>query len=371
MIRPRSLLVLRLACLVAMGVSVALLIDSMRPAPAFCVTGSGCDQIRRLGYGKVAGVPVAGLGLGAFGGLMAMTFFPAARQLTGLAAMAGGLAGLGLIAMQAFVLHLFCKLCLIVDVSSLVAAAAGFSLYHSSGVGERDEGQMMWAGALVAALGLPWALAASTPPGGPVPASVRALWKPGHVNVVDFGDFECPHCRAAHPRLEAAIKAVPEAKINLVRRTLPLTMHPHARDASRAWLCAVEQGKGDAMADHLFTGELTTAAIEDHARESKLDLDAFHRCLEGKAVDETLASHIALVRGADFKGLPTVWVNDRLLLGASEESVYVEALRKAASGQDGPGAPTWPVPTVLVVAIGLAALGWRAARTERQATQGA
>ncbi|RYE90587.1 MAG: hypothetical protein EOO75_09975 [Myxococcales bacterium] len=362
MIRPRSLLALRLACLVAIGVSVALLIDSLRPMPAFCVTGSGCDQIRRLGYGKIAGVPVAGLGLGAFGGLFTLTFFPAARQMTGLAAMAGGVVGLGLIAAQAFILHLFCKLCLVVDVSAIAAAVAGYFLFHSSGVGERDDGQLMWAGALTAALGLPWALAASTPPGGPVPAAVRSLWKADHVNVVEFSDFECPYCRLAHPRIEAARQAVPGARVNLVRRTLPLPMHPHARDASRAWLCAVEQGKGDAMADHLFSGDLTTAAIDEHAQQSALDLDAFHRCLQGTAIDDTLASHIALVRGADFKGLPAVWVNERLLLGASDESVYIEALRQAAAGQTGSGTPTWPVPVVLVVSLVLAGLGWRAGR---------
>src|SRR5689334_4080247 len=48
-------LVFRLAVLVALGVSTALLIDYLRPMPAFCDMGSGCEQIRASGRGRLFG----------------------------------------------------------------------------------------------------------------------------------------------------------------------------------------------------------------------------------------------------------------------------------------------------------------------------
>ncbi len=365
MIRPRSLLVLRLACIVAIAVSMALLLDSLAPAPSFCVTGSGCDSIRQT-YGKIAGIPVSALGLSAFGGLFFLTFSHELRWLTARAAIFGGFIGLGLLAFQAFAIQTFCKLCVIVDLSSMVAAGAGFLLLKSEGTETRDRGRLGWVGALIAAAGLPWALVQLAPPGA-VPRQVRSVWEPGVVNVVEFSDFECPYCRKAHPSIEAAIKAVPDVKVHLVRRTLPLTLHPHARDASRAWLCADSLGKGDAMADRLFTGELTTEAINEHARVVGLDPAAFQRCLAGKEIDETLEKHIAFVRSSDFKGLPTVWVNDRRLLGASEPQVYVDAIRDAAAGSSGAGGKTWPIALVLVLSLGFIGLGVQSARSSSAA----
>lgn len=358
MTHPRSLLVLRLAALLALGVSVALLIDSMRPQPAFCALGSGCDKIRQLGYGSVAGVPVPALGIASFSGLLSLSFVPEpwAAKLTGGGAMLGGLIAASLIAMQALVLGAFCKLCMVTDSAAIVAAVAGFFVLRADPA-ERKEGALMpWAGLLIAAVGVPWGLS-SLSPAPPVPRQVLSVWKPGAVNVVEFSDFECPFCRQAHPVLESALHKTSDLKINFVRKTMPLPSHPNARDASRAYLCADAQGKGDAMADRLFTQvSLSRSGLEDAARQLELPLDAFRACLDDKATDQRVDEHIAFVRNADFKGLPTVWINSQRLLGAQEEHKYVEAIRKAASGSESDGS-VLPLAFVLLASVGLVALG--------------
>ncbi len=60
------LLVLRLALLVAVAVSAALLVDYVQPLPSFCDVGSGCYKVRASGYGSILRVPVPLLGLLAF-----------------------------------------------------------------------------------------------------------------------------------------------------------------------------------------------------------------------------------------------------------------------------------------------------------------
>lgn len=363
MVRPRSLLLLRLASLLAIGVSTALLIDSLRPQPAFCSTGSGCDEIRRLGFGKVAGVPVPALGLSAFGGLFSFTFFPSMRQITARAAIFGGVMGLVLLGVQAFVLHLFCKLCLIVDTSALVAAFAGYQLSNTHEE-PRDPGRIAWLGALVAALGLPPAIVANQPP-DPVPRAVRSVWKPGYVNIVEFSDFECPFCRMAHPILEEAIHKASDLKINLVRKTMPLPMHPNARLASHAYLCAVQAGKGPEMADRLFAGSLSKNAHSVDARELGIPTETFDACMENKDIEAEIDRHITFVRNSNFQGLPTVWINEKLILGARDGATYSEAIRAAAAGPAEQSGKAWPLALVGVLSLGLGLLGLRSAARER------
>src|SRR6185295_5203511 len=74
----------------------------------------------------------------------------------------------------------------------------------------------------------------------------------GKVTVVDFVDFECPFCRLTHAELAPAIEAR-RAKIRVARKHVPLRMHRHALDAAKAGCCGETLGKGDAMADALFS----------------------------------------------------------------------------------------------------------------------
>jgi len=357
MVRPRSLIALRLACIVALGVSMALLLDSMRPQPAFCVSGSGCDQIRKLGLGRVAGVPVPAIGLGAYGSLLLLSFVPSLRQLTAIASMIGGLLGLGLIGFQALVLGILCKFCVVVDLSAMLAGGAGYALLKDESAGH-DHGLLAWVGLLLAALGLPPALAHLAPP-VPVPRTVQALQKPDMVNVIEFSDFECPFCRLTHPALDAALHHATDLKINFIRKTMPLPSHLHARDASRAYLCAESLGKGSEMADKLFAGSLSELGIRLAYGELNLPEEDFKKCLEDPATEAKIEASIGFVRSSNFQGLPTVWVNDQLLLGAKTEDEYLAAFRKAAAGSKNEGGSPLPVALVAALSLGLIGLGVR------------
>jgi protein-disulfide isomerase len=356
MIRPRALLVLRLAALVALGVSVALLLDTLRPLPAFCALGSGCDKIRRLGYGSVAGVPVALLGLLSFLGLFGLSLVPSARRLTAAGAIAGGVIGAGLLLFQVVKLGVLCKLCAIVDSMSLTAAVAGVFLWRDLGK-PQDVSPLVWLGGVIAALGLPAAIAEIQPP-PPVPPSVARLWVPDQVTIVEFSDFECPFCRLAHPHIEEALAAWKGKPVHFVRKTMPLPAHPHARDCSRGYVCAARQGKGDAMADRIFRNDdLSIESIESSAAALGLDMNAFRACRAAPETDQAIDADVAFVRAADFQGLPTVWIGDQKLLGARETAEYSAALAHAASGESASTGRFWPLAAVLIAAGGLLALG--------------
>jgi protein-disulfide isomerase/uncharacterized membrane protein len=341
--RFTALSVLRFAAIVAMGFSVALIVDATRAVPAFCAAGSGCDAVRKSGYSTAFGVPVPYMGLLAFAVLFVLAMSHASRRrLAAWASVAGGLVALGLLGLQAFVIHAFCTLCLGVDLSALVAAGAGVMLLREKSPKPKAEllPGASWAALVLAALFGPIA-AGTMVPATSAPADIRAFWQPGVVNIVELSDFECPFCRLNHPALE---KAMREAKqpIHFVRVSMPLKSHEHARDATRAYLCSVQQDKGDAMADALFRLDPPSAAqaLRVAEEELKLDLDRYRACLLDPKTEERIEADTALVRRTEFKGLPTTWVNDQKLLGAKPEAEISEAIAAAAAGQAtgrGPG----------------------------------
>ncbi len=338
--RSTALTILRLACIVAMGFSVALIVDATRVAPAFCAPGSGCDAVRKSGFSSVGGIPVPHVGLLAYAVVFVLAMSKdVARHWGARLASVGGLVASGLIALQALVIEAFCTLCLGVDTSAIVAGAAGVFLLRSKEPTPEVLPGATWAALVLAALFGP--IAASTmAPNTAAPADIRAFWKPGVVNIVELSDFECPFCRVNHPELEKAKKASKQP-LSFVRVSVPLPGHPNARPATRAYLCSVEQGKGEEMADALFIADPPSEANAAAAAERiGLDLPRFKACVIDAKTDAKIDADIAMVRKGDFKGLPTTWINDQKLLGAKPTTEIAAAIEAASLGEvagRGPG----------------------------------
>lgn len=72
------------------------------------------------------------------------------------------------------------------------------------------------------------------------------------VTLVEYGDFQCPHCAAAHPNLEEVLRQRADS-VRLVFRHFPLTnVHPHAELAAETAEAASEHGRFWEMHDWLF-----------------------------------------------------------------------------------------------------------------------
>ena len=72
------------------------------------------------------------------------------------------------------------------------------------------------------------------------------------VILVEYGDFECPHCGRAYPIVKAARRQLGES-LALVWRQFPLSeIHPHAIHAAEATEAAGAQRKFWEMHDLLF-----------------------------------------------------------------------------------------------------------------------
>src|SRR5207245_6743785 len=72
------------------------------------------------------------------------------------------------------------------------------------------------------------------------------------VTLVEYGDYECPHCGRAHPIVREAQKRM-GSRLRFVFRNFPLAeMHPHAVHAAEAAEGAAVQDKFWEMHDLLF-----------------------------------------------------------------------------------------------------------------------
>jgi protein-disulfide isomerase/uncharacterized membrane protein len=326
---------LRAAVLVALLGSSALVVDYLSPQPSFCGAGSGCSVVRQdeLSHLGGLGVPLPAVGLMAFTALYTLSLLPGERRrLAGAAAILAGVLGAALLGVQTFRIRTFCSLCTIVDVSAIVAAVAG-ALYLLQRKREATPGEPLRDGAWMA-LG---ALAVSAPllwpsvrPAPPVPPAIAKFHQPGKINVVEFVDFQCPFCRMFHPRLKA-VTAEYADRVHFTRLDLPLNMHPLARGAARAHVCAIARGKGDAMADALFeTDNLEPAGLLAAGEKVGLDRAELERCLAAPETEAAVARSERILPDAKLlEGLPTTFVGSTMLVGAQEDATLRDAFDRA------------------------------------------
>ena len=130
-----------------------------------------------------------------------------------------------------------------------------------------------------------------------------------------------------------------------------------AREATRAYLCASAQGRGDAMADWLFSADdVSAGSCTKQAATLGLDLSRFVACVVDPATEATVTREAAAIEAADFQGLPTVWIGAQRLIGydsSTGAARYGNALARAANHDD-----TRPrlVPLAIVAVLVLLAL---------------
>lgn len=145
------------------------------------------------------------------------------------------------------------------------------------------------------------------------------------VTVVEYGDLECPYCRAAAPVLRRLVEES-DGRVRLVWRHFPLfQVHPHALAAALAAEAAGAHGRFWQMQRLLLAHQdaLTDADLAAYAHELDLDPDE----VAGAAADRYARAVQADYEGGidlDVPGTPTLFVDGVRYRGRLE----LEALRQ-------------------------------------------
>ncbi len=139
-----------------------------------------------------------------------------------------------------------------------------------------------------------------------------------NVTLIEYGDFECPACKAYYP----IVKSVKEKygdDITFQFRNFPLVqIHKNAMVAHRAAEAAGIQGKFFEMHDILYerqeswkTMTSPVSAFESYASELGLDLDKFRADFASEAVNATINADIKQGQLINATSTPTFVLNGK------------------------------------------------------------
>ena len=145
------------------------------------------------------------------------------------------------------------------------------------------------------------------------------------ITVVEFSDFECPHCRDLFRNLKALETQYPQVRV--VYKDFPLTqVHPWTETASIGARCAYIQSP-DAfwkIHDSLFENQdlISTENIWEKllgfASTAGLDTDAFKACMSSTEAKQAVEANRADGEALNVNSTPTVFVNGRMLITADK-----------------------------------------------------
>ncbi len=155
----------------------------------------------------------------------------------------------------------------------------------------------------------------------------------GEVELLEYGDFECPYCRDAAPSVARALERM-DGRARLRWRHFPIaSKHPHAQRAAEAAEAAGAQGRFWEMHDLLFANQ---RALEDddlvgYARELGLDADRFAEDLRSGRFAEAVREDRAEGERLGVGGTPAFFVAGERHRGFYDVEGLVDALEDAGA----------------------------------------
>ncbi len=353
---------IRICSLGALAFASMLAVDYYFVAHTFCEEGASCAVVAQSDFGQKYGIFLPTLGLVAYSFFFLTSFFFARTKekvmekslstfWIPLAIICCAIGAMAFIIIQAVQIHAFCWLCMGIDTWALISVIPAVLLLMNKT--EDDEipkpatklHPVFWCAFYLAIACGPIAFgtkeAAFPPPvpevaadADPVPAFIRSFYVENKINVVEISSFDCPHCRKLHPKLNALLSEYGD-KINFTRLTIPLGKN---LEACVAYYCAEKQKKEDQFADCLFDNPSKDInVLLDYARQCSINEDSFKQCVTDPESSKAVADMISQIKNSGLQGAPTIWINDRQIVGFKESlgiQPYKDAIENNVTTDD-------------------------------------
>ena len=149
------------------------------------------------------------------------------------------------------------------------------------------------------------------------------------VTLLEYGDYECPFCGAAHPIVQQ-VREIMGDDLRFAYRHFPLTqIHPHSYQAAEAAEAAGAQGRFWEMHDTLFENQdrLGLRDLIAHADALGLDLDRFVTDMRNDTYAARLREDFMSGIRSGVNGTPTFFVNGIRHNGNWDVESLLEAVR--------------------------------------------
>jgi protein-disulfide isomerase len=144
------------------------------------------------------------------------------------------------------------------------------------------------------------------------------------VTIVEFGDFECPDCKAEAPVLRHDLGEGFAGKVRVYFKNFPLeSVHPWARAAAITGRCVFQQGQPAfwKFYDWIYenqeqiTGDNLNSKVQTWAGENGLDTVKLGKCVDTKATEPEVNRSIEEGHELGVSGTPTLFINGRKIGG--------------------------------------------------------
>jgi protein-disulfide isomerase len=167
------------------------------------------------------------------------------------------------------------------------------------------------------------------------PATPVAGNPAGDVAVVEFFDYRCPYCKAAHERVKQVVAK--DGKVRLVLKEFPI-LGPESVFAARAALAAHRQDpkKYYALHDALLSAKekINDALTLKIAGEAGYDVERIKKDMAAPEISRMLEANADLAEELGINGTPAFVVGEALAPGAIDaatlEKMIAEARKKKA-----------------------------------------
>jgi protein-disulfide isomerase len=131
------------------------------------------------------------------------------------------------------------------------------------------------------------------------------------ITLVEYGDFECPHCGRAFPIVEEVRRKLGD-QMRFVFRHFPLSeIHSHAEGAAEAAEAAGAQGKFWEMHHLLFQHQdaLALSQLLKYPKQLGIDAAPFEKSLKAKEFEKHVRADFMSGVRSGVNGTPTFFIN--------------------------------------------------------------
>lgn len=152
--------------------------------------------------------------------------------------------------------------------------------------------------------------------------------KAARVTLLEYGDFQCPHCAMAHA-IVTKIERHYGDRLKFVYRNFPLTeIHPLAEPAAEAAEFAGAQGKYWEMHDAIFAHQrsLSVPMLVETAEQLGLNGEEAGAAVEEQEFAEGIERDLDGGVRSGVHGTPTFFINGEQYEGAWEYEELVAAI---------------------------------------------
>ena len=156
----------------------------------------------------------------------------------------------------------------------------------------------------------------------------------GRVQIVEFGDYQCPFCARMEKTLASLRRRYPQ-ELTVVYRHWPLDRHPFAYTAAKASLCAEEQGQFEGVHAALYANQdsIGRAGYDYFARMGRIpDVAGFLECVRTSARVPRIDADAALALEINATGTPAIVVNGIRFRHVPDSAALEAIVRDALAG---------------------------------------